>query len=328
MRTTPMIIAALLLGACSSPSEPEMSAAAATGFTPALVPVAENLDMPWGLTFLPDGAMLVSERPGQIQLIRDGARHTVTGGPEALVAGQGGYLDIEIDPNFANNRFVYLAYSWGDEDATGTALWRARLSDDEARLEGGTQVFTSIGARSTALHFGGRIQFVNDGTLLLTLGEGFRYRDEAQNTANHLGSVVRLNTDGTLPADNPFAGDSGAAPGLFSYGHRNSQGLAYDAATDTIYEHEHGPKGGDEINILRAGANYGWPAITYGVDYDGTVISSDQEMDGMEQPITYWVPSIAPSGMAFISGDTYPGWGARSDGWRTWWTSRQQACPG
>ncbi len=308
MKRPALIAAAFLITACSGASAPEITTETPTLFTPKLAIVAENLDMPWGMTFLPDGAILVSERSGQIQLVRNGEKQEVTGGPEALIAGQGGYLGIEIDPDFANNRLVYLAYSWGDDKANGTAVWRGRLSEDERRLEDAQQIYKTSGARETGLHFGGRLLFLNDGTLLVSLGDGFRYMDEAQNTANDLGAIVRINPDGSFPPDNPLAGDPDAAPGLFTYGHRNVQGLAYDAANGIIYSEEHGPKGGDEINILMSGANYGWPVITYGVNYDGTPVSSIQKKDGMEQPITFWVPSIAPSGLAFYDGDKYPGW--------------------
>ena len=308
MKTRFVIAATLIFAGCGGSSEPEVTTDTPTRFTPTLVPVAETLDMPWSLTFIDDGAMLVSEKSGHIQLIRDGQRHEVTGGPDTFFKRQGGYLDIEIDPAFVTNRLVYLAYSWGNDDANGTAVWRGRLSDDEAKFEDTTQIFQSNSERSTAAHYGGRLLFLKDDTLLLSIGEGFRYMDEAQNTANHHGTIVRMNTDGSFPSDNPFADDADAAPGIYTYGHRNEQGLAYDAANDIIYESEHGPKGGDEINILAPGTNYGWPVITYGVNYDGTIISSIQEKDGMAQPITFWVPSIAPSGLAYYTGDKYPGW--------------------
>ena len=206
-----------------------------------------------------------------------------------------------------SNRLVYVAYAQGTEEDNGTAVVKARLSDDHASLEDVTEIFRAD-SRGTAYHFGGRLQFANDGTLFVSLGEGFKYMDQAQYTQITHGKIVRINTDGTIPADNPFADGVAGKPSVYSYGHRNIQGLYYDKASGTLYETEHGPKGGDEFNIIKPGANYGWPKITYGVNYDGTIITEKTGMDGMEQPITYWVPSIAPAGLTRLQGDVYPGW--------------------
>jgi aldose sugar dehydrogenase len=183
---------------------------------------------------------------------------------------------------------------------------RAKLNG--GRLEDGKVIFEARPKTAGAAHYGSRLLFAPDGKLFVTLGERFLHKNEAQNTANHLGKVIRINDDGSVPKDNPFVGKSGAAPEIYSFGHRNSQGIALRPGTTEIWEHEHGPQGGDEVNILKAGANYGWPKITYGIDYDGSIISDKTALPGMEQPVVYWVPSIAPSGMAFYAGDKFPKW--------------------
>jgi len=272
--------------------------------------VAEGLEYPWSLAFLPDGAMLVSERAGRMRLIRDGelVGQPVSGLPEDLIAiRQGGLMDIALHPEFAENRLVYFSYSEGEEDANRTALARGRLSADGLSLEAVEDLFAVNFDKRAGFHFGGRILFNPDGTLFLTLGDGGRYQDEAQNVENHLGGVVRLTWEGAIPEDNPDFGPD-AAPGLHSYGHRNVQGIDRNPQTGTVITHEHGARGGDEINVEIAGANYGWPEITYGINYNGTIISEFREMEGMEQPIWYWNPSIAPSGMAFYGGEAFPNW--------------------
>lgn len=275
-----------------------------------LVEIASGFEMPWGIAFLPDGSFLVSEREGFVSYVAPGEKtgNRLTGVPTALVNGQGGVLDIALDPDFEANRNVYLSYSKGSRQENATALFKAVLSEDRTALEDGRDIYWAPSKRGTSLHYGGSLLFLPDGTLLLGLGDGFRYMDEAQNPKNSHGTIVRLNSDGSVPADNPFADGKDGLAEVYSYGHRNVQGLAYDAATDTIYESEHGPMGGDEVNILEPGKNYGWPKITYGVNYNGTIITTETEAPGMEQPIVKWVPSIAPSSIAFYSGDKYPEW--------------------
>ncbi|MEO1787428.1 MAG: PQQ-dependent sugar dehydrogenase [Pseudomonadota bacterium] len=302
---------ALALSACSG--EPSASATnASSTFAPAVTEIASGLEFPWGIAVLPNGDMLVTEREGRLRLIRDGAlvESPVGGAPsDALVLRQGGYLDVALHPAFETNRLVYMSYSKGTEDENHTVLARGTLSEDSMSLEGVEEIFAAnMPGKKRGLHFGSRIEFLNDGTMLVGLGDGFSWMDEAQNTANHFGKVVRLNDDGTPAADNPFTDTEGADPAVFTYGHRNVQGLAYDSERDIIYAHEHGPKGGDELNILTAGTNYGWPEITYGVNYDGSVITGETEKEGMAQPVVKWVPSIAPSGMVLYTGDVYPGW--------------------
>ena len=270
--------------------------------------LASGLDHPWSLAFLPDGGILITERPGSLRLFRDGQLQAdpVPGVPEVAARGQGGLLDIALHPDFADNGLVYLSYAGPGAGGAGTEVARARF--DGAALEDLEVIFRAEPKVGGGNHFGSRLLFAGDGTLYVTLGDRYRYMKEAQNLDNHLGSIVRLNDDGSVPEDNPFVGREDARPEIFSYGHRNVQGLALEPETGTLWAHEHGPQGGDEVNILKPGANYGWPAITYGIDYSGAIISEKTEAPGMEQPVVYWVPSIAPSGMAFYDGDAFPEW--------------------
>ena len=274
-----------------------------------LTPVASGLEFPWDMVFLPSGEMLVTERSGQIRVIRDGELldAPVAGGPETLAEGQGGYFGMALDPDFASNRTLYLAFAKGTSSENTTAVIRGVLAEDASGLTEVQEIFAGT-LRATAYHFGGRLAFLPDGTLIVTMGEGFRYMDDAQNPMNFHGTIARINADGSVPEDNPFADGEGGAPAVWSYGHRNVQGLLYDAGRDILWAHEHGPKGGDELNRIEPGKNYGWPEITYGVNYDGTVISAETEAPGMQQPVVKWVPSIAPSGMVLIDGGAWSAW--------------------
>lgn len=274
-----------------------------------LTPVAEGLEFPWDMLFLPDGTMLVTERSGAIRIVRGGELlpEPVAGTPEAHVNAQGGYFAMALDPDFASNRKLYLAFAKGTAEENTTAVVSGVLSDDASELTDVQEIFTGA-PRETSHHYGGRLAFLPDGTLIVTLGEGFRYMEESQNPQNYHGAIARLNTDGSFPEDNPFIDGENGLPGVWSYGHRNVQGLVWDEARETLWAHEHGPKGGDELNRIEAGNNYGWPAITYGVNYDGTIITDETEAPGMEQPVVKWVPSIAPSGMALVSGDVWSEW--------------------
>jgi aldose sugar dehydrogenase len=273
-----------------------------------LVEVAGGLANPWSLAFLPGGDMLVTERPGRLRLIRGGKleREPVAGAPKVAAQSQGGLLDVVPHPDFARNRLIYLSYAGSGEGGAGTEVMRAKL--DGASLEEGKVIFRVEPKTGGGNHYGSRLLFAPDGTLYISTGDRFTFRDQAQNLGNHLGKIIRLKDDGTVPDDNPFKDKEGARPEIFSYGHRNTQGLALRPGTSQIWQHEHGPRGGDEVNLLKAGANYGWPKITYGVDYSGAIISDKKEAPGMEQPVVYWVPSIAPSGMAFYAGDKFPAW--------------------
>lgn len=303
---------ALLLAACAGEANEPPPAAAASEIDLTLTPIAEGLEFPWGMAFLPDGDLLVTERDGRLRILRTGTLDPtpITGTPtDTYVDRQGGYLDVALHPGFAENRLIYLSYSRGTEEANTTAVVRGRLNEDATALEGLEDVFVAdMPEKRGGLHFGSRLAFLNDGSLLITLGDGFRWMAESQSPANHFGTIVRVNDTGEPLPDNPFAGGEGGDAAVYSYGHRNVQGLAYDPARDIIYAHEHGPKGGDELNIIEAGTNYGWPEITYGVNYDGTIITTETEREGLAQPVVHWVPSIAPSGMVLYAGELYPGW--------------------
>jgi glucose/arabinose dehydrogenase len=275
----------------------------------AVVTLVRGLEHPWGLAFLPGGDLLVTERPGRLRLVRGGdllLDDPVRGTPEVNNRRQGGLLDVALHPDFASNQLVYLSYAADGERGAGTEVCRGRLV--EGQLLDVEVIFVQRPKTSGSLHYGSRLLFARDGTLYVTLGERYRHMDRAQDPGDHLGTVVRIAPDGSIPPDNPFADGTGGAPEVFTYGHRNVQGIDQRPGDGAIWIHEHGPKGGDEVNILRPGANYGWPAITYGVDYSGAVISEQTHAPGMKQPVIQWTPSIAPCGMAFYRGDAFPRW--------------------
>jgi len=274
-----------------------------------VVTLVEGLEHPWSLAFLPDGSMLVTERPGRLRMVANGKLDAkpIEGLPAVVEQGQGGLFDIVLHPDFEKNRFVYLAFNArGERGLTGTELVRAKLS--EGRLENVQVLFRQDPKGRGGQHFGGRIVFDRAGYLYLTLGERGD-RERAQRLGDHAGSVIRLHDDGRVPADNPFVGKAGWKPEKYDLGHRNMQGAALHPQTGALWTHEHGPQGGDEVNIIRPGVNYGWPVITYGVNYvTGTKIGEGTQKAGMAQPLYYWVPSIAPSGMAFYAGERFPRW--------------------
>jgi aldose sugar dehydrogenase len=269
--------------------------------------VATGLDHPWAVAFLPQGRFLVTERPGRMRIVSSqGALGApLAGVPEVVARGQGGLHDVITDPDFAANRTIYFCYAEPGTGGNSTALARARLSADERRLDEVRVIFSQKPKVASTTHFGCRIVEARDGTLFLTLGERFVRKEDAQTLDNHLGKIVRVQKDGGVPSDNPFVGRAGALPEIWSYGHRNGQGATL-AADGTFWMHEHGPQGGDEINLPQPGRNYGWPVITYGENYGGGRIGEGiTQKAGMEQPLHYWVPSIAPSGMAFLTSDRY-----------------------
>jgi glucose/arabinose dehydrogenase len=273
-----------------------------------LVTVARGLSHPWGLAFLPDGRLLVTERPGQMRIVsKDGTVSApLTGLPRIEAGGQGGLLDVVLAPDFATSRLVYFSYSEpGRLGVVGTTVSRGRLGD--GGLEGVTTVFEQSPKVRSGLHFGSRLVFTRDGNLFITTGERGR-RDDSQDLERHLGKVIRVRPDGSVPSDNPFVNRGGARPEIWSYGHRNLQGAALHPETGQLWTIEHGAQGGDEVNVPRAGRNYGWPVITYGRDYSGAKIGEGTAKPGMEQPVHYWDPSIAPSGLAFYTGDKFPEW--------------------
>ncbi|KRQ96220.1 hypothetical protein CQ12_23550 [Bradyrhizobium jicamae] len=272
--------------------------------------VARGLVNPWALAFLPDGKMLVTERPGRMRLVTAEGQISppLKGVPEAWASGQGGLLDVVTDKSFAQNKTIYFCYAERTEGGGRTTAARAKLNDDNGRLDEVKIIFRQQGPLSSGNHYGCRIAQADDGNLFVALGDHFTYRDQAQNLGNHLGKIVRIASDGSVPAGNPFAGRAGAKPEIWSYGHRNVQALAINPATGEPWEIEHGPRGGDEVNVAGKGKNYGWPVIGYGIDYSGAKIHDATAKDGMEQPLKYWVPSIAPSGMAFYTGKLFPKW--------------------
>jgi len=272
--------------------------------------VAKGLEHPWSLAFLPDGRMLVTERPGRLRYVSQGGAlsEPIAGVPRVYAEGQGGLLDVVLDPAFGQNSTIYLSYAEPGVDGTnGTAVARARLEGQALRDV--KVIFRQQPKVASKHHFGSRLVFARDGNLFVTTGERNSERAKAQDLGTHLGKIIRITTDGGVPKDNPFVGREGARPEIWSYGHRNAQGAALNPDTGQLWEIEHGPRGGDEINLPQAGKNYGWPVITYGREYSGEKVGEGiTAKEGMEQPVHYWVPSIAPSGMVFHDGRNYAAW--------------------
>lgn len=286
--------------------------AAAQAPQPRVTVIARGLDHPWSLAFLPDGRMLVTERRGQLRVVEpDGRTSTpLAGVPQVFARGQGGLLDVALGPGFAGDRSVFLSFAERTDDGARTAVARAEFVDGPVpALRDARTIFAQRPAVSGGNHFGSRLVFARDGTLFVTLGDRFTQRDRAQTLDNHLGKIVRIRADGSVPPDNPFVDKPGALPEIHLYGHRNVQGAALHPATGRLWTHEHGPQGGDEVNLERAGANYGWPVVTWGREYvTGARIGEGTERADVTPPLWQWTPSIAPSGMAFCTGDRYPAW--------------------
>jgi len=307
MKNIAVMIAACALAGCMEAQPPhDVKDLPSTDFT--VETVTDGLEKPWNVAVLPDGAYLITEIGGGLKHIKGDNVIKVEGVPEDIfVAGQGGLMGIALSPDFSENGEVYLSYAYGDADNNGTAIFKSRLAKN-SQLIGGKTIFKAKPGKAAASHFGGQMTFLPDGTLVLTLGDGFALREQAQNLGSHLGKIVRLNPDGTPAADNPFAKNTEAKPEIYSYGHRNVQGLAYDGATGNLWSHEHGPRGGDELNLIKPGANYGWPIATTGRDYNGARISPHENYEGMEPYVYEWTPSIAPSGLTIYRGDLFPQW--------------------
>ena len=268
--------------------------------------VLDDLEDAWSFVFINEDKILFTEMPGNLKIasLSDKSINEIGNLPLIQYSNQGGLSDVALDPDFESNNRIYLSYSAKDENKKTTLfLLSAELSGNA--LENSKVIFQAKAPRRTPIHLGAKIAFLDDGTLLLTSGDGFDHREKAQTLDNHFGKIIRINKDGSIPTNNPFVGVKGALPEIYTYGHRNMQGLLVTKSGE-IYEHEHGPKGGDEINRIEPSLNYGWPAITYGIDYSGAVISPFTEKEGMEQPLVYWVPSIAPSDMIYYEDDTYP----------------------
>jgi glucose/arabinose dehydrogenase len=269
--------------------------------------LSDGLENPWGLAFLPDGRMLLTERTGALWLLdaRGGKLARIRNVPPSLVQLQGGLFDVVLHPDFAQNSLVYLSQAQGEQKRNTTRVIRGRFGGEA--LENVQVIFDNT-PKGTTAHYGGRLAFMRDGTLLITTGEGAEYREDAQRLGSTLGKIVRINDDGSTPRDNPFVAREGAAAVVWSYGHRNPQGLDVDPVTGTVYSAEHGPRGGDELNIIDKGANYGWPIATHGIDYTGGRLSPFETYPGMQEPVAFWTPSIGIGGVAVYRGAMFPGW--------------------
>lgn len=273
---------------------------------PVFTPMVTGLDEPWGIDFLPDGGLLITEKDGRVLLVRDQQASTIARLPDVADSGQGGLLDVTVARDFAASRAIFLSYSKKQRGGAGTTLAVATLSADGKRLENLTDIFEMSPGSSGGRHFGSRVVEAADGTLFMTIGDRGD-RPAAQDRSNHIGTIVRVNRDGSVPADNPFVGMNGVRPEIWSFGHRNPQGAGLDAR-GRLWTAEHGARGGDEINLIKKGANYGWPVISYGRHYSGLKIGEGTSKPGMEQPASYWDPSIAPSGLLVYQGGMFPDW--------------------
>ncbi len=306
---SPLLILLLASGLLLTEKYAQAEAAADQNPAYRIETLAEGLEHPWDIAFLPDGRALVSERAGRLRLLDTQDQllsDPLSGLPELFVSGQGGLHDILLAADFEQSRRLYFSYACGTYDANHTCLARARLG--EQALEEVEEIFRAQPAKRADAHFGARLAMLADGTLILTLGDGFDYREEAQKLDSHIGTIVRLNPDGSAPADNPFWGQPDVLPEIYSYGHRNPQGLFYDSERNRLISHEHGPRGGDEINLIEPGANYGWPVVTQGLDYTGARVSPFTEREDMAAPLLHWTPSIAPSGLTLYRGELFPEW--------------------
>lgn len=298
-----------------TPATPPTAIAAAQGFRQTTI--LEGLEHPWSMVWLPDGSQLITERPGRLRLVRNGVIDPtpISGVPDVLAQGQGGLLDISLHPQFAQNRLVYLTYAHGTADANRTRL--ARATFDGKALRDLKVIFEVTQTKSGTQHFGSRIAWLPDGTLLLAIGDGGNppvsldgdlIRKQAQNLRSRLGKIVRLNDDGTVPKDNPLVANAQADPAIWSYGHRNIQGLAFDPTTRRVWATEHGARGGDELNLVQPGKNFGWPVVTYSREYFGPEITDERSRPGMIDPKTVWTPATAPSGLTVYTSDRVPQW--------------------
>ena len=291
---------------CAQKGDNEVNSPKESTFTAELM--VEGLEIPWGMAFLPDGGLLITEKSGELVLFKDGQKTSIENVPAVYQRGQGGLLDVELHPDYANNGWIYISYSSeeGEEKGGNTAIMRAKLNGNA--LTDSELLYKASPNTTKGQHFGSRLEFDNDGYLFFSIGERGERDVNPQDITRDGGKIYRIMDDGTVPSDNPFVGEQNAKTAAFTYGNRNPQGMTKHPQTGAIWIHEHGPKGGDEINIVQKGANYGWPVITYGINYSGTPITDMTQMEGMTQPIHYWVPSIAPSGMTFVTSDKYPDW--------------------
>ncbi|KPF63362.1 hypothetical protein IP69_19305 [Bosea sp. AAP35] len=300
-----MVFAALLAG--QTPAQAQQTFKSSAGDL-TVETVASGLENPWGLAFLPDGRMLVTERPGRLRLVGTDGKLSpaLSGVPNVAARGQGGLLDVVLDPGFAQNRMIYLSFAEARAGGSGTSVARARLNERGTALEGAKVIFQQMPTVNSSMHFGSRLVFDRSGALFVTVGDRYGQRDQAQNPDNHIGKVMRISPEGGAAADNPKP--AGWQPEIWSIGHRNVQGAALHPESGQLWIADHGARGGDEINTPKAGRNYGWPVISFGIDYSGAKLGEGTAKTGMEQPLFYWDPSIAPSGAAFYTGPVWPAW--------------------
>ncbi|AJR03712.1 PQQ-dependent sugar dehydrogenase [Siansivirga zeaxanthinifaciens] len=305
---TAFIIVFITLHACAQQTESEVEVTTPQNLNYTYELVVPELNIPWGMVFLPDGSMLITEKSGELIHFKNGIKTNITGLPNVYVRGQGGLMDIELHPDYANNGWIYLSYASaeGEGDGGNTAIVRAKIKDNA--LVDIQQLYKAGPNTKKGQHFGSRIEFDNDGYLYFSIGERGERDVNPQDITRDCGKIYRLYDDGRIPEDNPFVNEPNAKKAIYSYGHRNPQGMTKNPKTGAIWVHEHGPQGGDEINIIDKGKNFGWPVISYGINYNGTPFTDITKKEGMEQPLFYWVPSIAPSGMTFVTSNNYPDW--------------------
>lgn len=304
-----VLLAAFLVPACTVPAAARDRVVDTQAGPVRIQTIAEGLSHPWGVAILPDGHMLVTERPGRLRLVAPDGRvsEPLSGVPQVFAQSQGGLLDVVLEPEFATSRMVYLSYAEPGDGGAGTAVARGRLNAAQTALENVQVIFRQQPKISGGGHFGSRIVFARDGAVFVTTGERVRF-DPAQDLGSHLGKIIRINRDGSVPRDNPFVGRGGALPEIWASGIRNSQGAALHPETGALWEVEHGPRGGDELNIIEPGKNYGWPLVSWGVHYNGQDIPDPPTRPDFVQPIHQWTPVISPSGMAFYTAEAFPGW--------------------
>lgn len=310
MKQTNFILALLLITclSCAQQVESEIKVESPASLNYTTEIIVPDMNIPWGMAFLPDGSILITEKSGELIHFKNGEKIKIGGLPEIYVRGQGGFMDIKLHPDYTNNGWIYFSYasSEGEGDGGNTAIMRAKLNANTLIEK---QVLYKANPNTTkGQHFGSRIEFDNEGFLYFSIGERGERDINPQDITHDCGKIYRLYDDGRIPGDNPFINSPNAKKAIYSYGHRNPQGMLKNPETGEIWVHEHGPQGGDEINIIQKGKNFGWPVISYGINYDGTSFTDLTSKEGMEQPLFYWIPSIAPSGFAFVTSDKYPDW--------------------
>ena len=303
-----LAIVFISFSACAQQTESAVKAESPIAINYTTELVVSTINIPWGIAFLPDGSMLITEKEGELIHFKNGKKTLTEGVPEIYVRGQGGFMGIKSHPNYETNEWIYFSYASaeGEGDGGNTAIMRAKLKDNI--LVEKEVLYKASPNSKKGQHFGSRIEFDNNGYLYFSIGDRGDHDINPQDITRDGGKIYRLHDDGRIPTDNPFANSENAKKAIYSYGHRNPQGLIKHPETGAIWEHEHGPQGGDEINIIQKGKNFGWPVISYGINYNGTILTDLAEKEGMEQPLFYWIPSIAPSGMTFVTSNKYPDW--------------------